>query len=186
MTGKRKWRGLRKNYEERRLWGRTVTGKIREETEGEGEEDETESRRWSSGKWEGDKAMREIGWRENVWWEEIKAGNRGEVNIRDSKGWRKPRTGWRKVGRWGGAWRRGARRGPGSSCSWEPQKELYRSCCNLKLWFPPVCQLCSLWFRRMPSGSRFLDPPPKRALALHQNSLKDQPQEKLRSPLPKS
>lgn len=169
MTGKRKWRGLRKNYEERRLWGKTVTGESREA--------ETEGRRWRGWNWEqkvvlrkmrGDKAMREIGWRENVWWERNQSWKpRGEVNIRDSKGWRKPRTGWRKVGKVRRSLtQRSSARGQVAAVVGNPRKlypELLQPETVVSRRF--VRALLPV-IRRMPSGSRFLDPPPKRALAL--------------------
>ena len=57
--------------------------------------------------------------------------------------------------------------GPGSSCSWEPQKELYPELLQPETVVSrQFVQALLPVIRRMPSGSRFLDPPPKRALAL--------------------
>ena len=58
-------------------------------------------------------------------------------------------------------------KGPGSSCSWEPQKELYPELPQPETVVPRrfVRALLRV-IRRMPSGSRSLDPPLKTALAL--------------------
>ena len=55
---------------------------------------------------------------------------------------------------------------PGSSCRWEPQKELYPELLQPETVVPHrfVRALLRV-IRKMPSGSRSLDPPPKRPLA---------------------